>query len=115
MASYAHALEIELKKQNLNHTDLFPLVGSAPSSRTEQTQPNNDHEILDSIKRLELLGIHETFMGEESQLALLREALSIRNQFTPEQKVREESKRPEFWDFHPVRTTRHISAIFFTN
>lgn len=112
LASYARTLEIELKKQNQDHTGLYPL-GSAPGSRLEQNYPNIDLEVSDSIKRLELLGIQETFMGEESQLALVKEAMSIRNQYTPGQKSGTELKRPEFWDLHPVRTTSHTWPYFY--
>ncbi|KAE9406990.1 hypothetical protein BT96DRAFT_986942 [Gymnopus androsaceus JB14] len=96
ISSYARALENELKNQN--HSALYPL-GSAPSSRPEQDYPNVNLEVSDTIKRLERLGVKDTFMGEESQLALLKEAMIVRNAYTThEQKGGAELKRLEFWD-----------------
>ncbi|KAE9403325.1 hypothetical protein BT96DRAFT_990365 [Gymnopus androsaceus JB14] len=97
-ASYAHALENELKNQN--NSALYAL-GSAPSSRPEQDYPDVNLEVSDTMKRLELLGVKETFMGEESQLALLKEATIVRNAYTRERMGEAELKRPEFWDLCP--------------
>lgn len=108
IASYARALENELKIQN--HSGLYPL-GSTPA-RLEQIYPDIELEVSDSIKRLELLGLKESFLGEESQLALLKEAMSVRNKYTSEQKGGAELKRSQFWDVEPVRIT--ILHIFYT-
>lgn len=101
IASYARALENELKNQN--HSGLYPL--GSTSARLEQIYPDIELEVSDSIKRLELLGLKETFLGEESQLALLKEAMSVRNEYTSEQKAGAELKRSQFWDVYPVRMT----------
>lgn len=104
IAKYARSLENELRSQN--NSSIYPL-GSEPSTRPEQEYPSVELEVSDTIKHLELLEVNESFFGNDSQLALVKQAMQIRNKYVVEDAVAQ-TKRPEFWEVYPV-STRSVS------
>ncbi|KAJ3739033.1 fungal-specific transcription factor domain-containing protein [Lentinula detonsa] len=98
ISSYARSLEKELKKQS--NTSVYPLY-SVPNTHVEQEKYLHvEMEVSDTIKRLERLGVQESFFGKDSQLALVKAAMSVRNEYTSEGNALG-SKSPEFWDVFP--------------
>ncbi|KAF8823481.1 hypothetical protein HHX47_DHR10000062 [Lentinula edodes] len=97
IASYARSLEIKLEKQS--NSSVYPLH-SVPSTHVEQDYLHVEMEVSDTIIRLERLGVQDSFFGKDSQLALVKAAMSVRNEYTSEEGTLG-SKRPEFWEVFP--------------
>ncbi|KAJ3915469.1 fungal-specific transcription factor domain-containing protein [Lentinula edodes] len=97
IASYARSLEIKLEKQS--NSSVYPLH-SVPSTHVEQDYLHVEMEVSDTIIRLERLGVQDSFFGKDSQLALVKAAMSVRNEYTSEERTLG-SKRPEFWEVFP--------------
>ncbi|KAJ3799008.1 fungal-specific transcription factor domain-containing protein, partial [Lentinula aff. detonsa] len=114
ISSYARSLEEELKEQS--NTSVYPLY-SVPNTHVEQEKYLHvEMEVSDTIKRLERLGVQESFFGKDSQLALVKAAMSVRNEYTSEGNALG-SKSPEFWDVFPWQElhdpTRDLPPLVF--
>ncbi|KAJ3931619.1 MAG: hypothetical protein NXY57DRAFT_197483 [Lentinula lateritia] len=80
-----------------------------PVRTSSRTTLHVETEVWDTIMRLERLGVQDSFFGKDSQLALVKEAMSVRNEYYTSEEGTSGSKRSEFWEVFPVRTNSKIA------